>query len=139
GLSLGALVAARVGFTAPALVSKLTLIATSADAEAPESKRQLETTANRIERAGRITDDLACAWLELVFLSPTFFSAHPQTVAALKAIMQGNPVDGSVQAIRAVARRAPIRSALSGIRCPTLVIQAEQDKAHPLEDGDNLA
>ena len=132
GLSLGGITGMWLGVHAPDRLQRLVLANTAARIGPPENWNA------RIEkvRAGGIAA-ISQAVLERWF-TPAFASAHPDTIGAMRQMMERQPADGYIACCTAV-RDMDQRDAIAAIGAPTLVIAGTHDIATPAADGRFLA
>ncbi|GAC1605528.1 MAG: 3-oxoadipate enol-lactonase [Myxococcales bacterium] len=128
GLSMGGFVGMRLAARTPALVRSLILLETAADAEPFWSKPRYALLALAARTLGmpRVVGEVMKAMFGRSFLAdPARAGARDEMRARLLA----NGLDDSLRALRAVTDRAPIEGELSAIRCPTLVLSGDEDRA----------
>jgi 3-oxoadipate enol-lactonase len=130
GVSLGGMIAMELALAAPARISALALICTSAvmDAAAWNDRIML------IRRAGMASiADLAMGR----FLSPAFIAAHPDIAATVRRqLLAMDPAGyaGCGAAIRDMA----VAALLSRLACPILVVTGTRDTSTPLAGHGDL-
>ena len=129
GLSMGGMVAMRLALVAPKRVTTLALLDTSAESERGSKRLQFRLMAEILRSMGPLSV-LLTAVSKLMF-GPTTLRTQPALVAQqIEAIRQ---VDRRAIyfAVRAVTERPPVGHRLAQIRCPTLVVVGEEDRATP--------
>lgn len=127
GLSIGGMAGIWLGANAPERLNTLTLMCTSA--YAPPASRWHERVA--AVRAAGSTDTIADAVVGGWF-TPAWSAAHPDVVAAHRAMIAATDPDGYCGCCEAIADM-DLRALLPSVSVPTLVISAEQDLALPPE------
>jgi pimeloyl-ACP methyl ester carboxylesterase len=135
GLSMGGYVALEAMRQAPARVTHLALLDTSARPDTPE---QSQKRRDFIELAGRgrflgVTDAL------LPLLVHPSRLADDELVAVVKAMAKSVGKDAFVRQERAIMSRADGRPLLPRITCPTLVLCGRQDALTPLALHEEIA
>lgn len=129
GLSLGGITAMWMGVNAPSRVQGLVLAATAARIGSPE------TWTARIDqvRAGgteAIADTVMARWF-----TEEFRRTKPPIVATYRRMLTSTSRDGYIGCCAAL-RGGDLRSVISRIAVPTLVIAGSADPATPPADGD---
>ena len=120
GLSMGGAVAQQLAITAPARVTTLTLISTSARFGEPETWLR-RAAAVRAEGTAMIADALEGRWL-----SPSYCAQHPAVLAGLRTMVLNADREGYAACAEALARW-DARAQLDKISAPTLVIGGADD------------
>ena len=135
GHSMGGMVAQLAARQAPARITALALLGTSARADTPELVR-LRTEACEHFAAGRMDE---------VLRANVSFAFHPDSasdaalVARYVAIVRRAGAAQLIAQNRAVMARDDNRPHLGAIRCPTLVLCGEADALTPPEVGQEIA
>lgn len=127
GVSIGGMVGIWLGANAADRLRSLVLICTSA--YAPPASRWLDR-AVAVRSAGTtevIADAVVSGWF-----TPAWAQAHPQAVAAHRAMIAGTDPEGYCGCCEALATM-DLRDRLPSVAVPTLVIGALQDLALPVE------
>jgi len=127
GLSIGGMAGIWLGANAPDRLERLVLMCTSS--YAPPASRWMERVAT--VRSAGTTEAIADAVVERWF-TPAFSAAHPETVAAHRAMIAATDPEGYCGCCEAIAAM-DLRDALPTIIVPTLVISAVEDQALPSE------
>lgn len=132
GLSLGGATAMWVAANAPERLDRLVLACTSATFGDPEP--WLERAA-LVRESGLepIADTILANWF-----TPSFAGAHREVVGHFRGLLTGTPREQYALCCEAIARW-DFRDRLSGIRTPTLVIAAADDRSTPPEHAELLA
>lgn len=127
GVSIGGMVGIWLGANAAQRLDRLVLICTSA--YAPPASRWLDRAA-AVRAAGTtevIADGVVAGWF-----TPEWAQAHPEAVAAHRAMIVSTDPEGYCGCCEALAAM-DLRDDLPSISAPTLVIGALQDLALPPE------
>lgn len=127
GVSIGGMVGMWLAANASARLDRLVLLCTSA--YAPPASRWLDRAA-AVRSAGStdvIADAVVAGWF-----TPMWAQAHPDAVAVHRAMIVGTDPEGYSGCCEALAAM-DLRSDLSRITTPTLVIGGLQDPALPPE------
>jgi 3-oxoadipate enol-lactonase len=127
GLSIGGMAGIWLAANAGDRLERMVLICTSA--HAPPASRWLERAA--AVRAAGTTEVIADAVVERWF-TPSWTAAHPDAVAAHRAMIAATNADGYCGCCVAISTM-DLRDALPNITVPTLVIGATDDQALPNE------
>jgi 3-oxoadipate enol-lactonase len=133
GLSIGGMVGIWLAANAPERIERLALICTAAHLPPPERWAE---RAEAVERAGTVevvADGVLARWL-----TAAFASAHPETVAWLRAMLVATSPAGYAACCRAI-ERMDLRAELPRIQAPTLVVAGDQDRSTPPEHGERIA
>lgn len=135
GLSMGGYVALEIMRQAPARVSRLALLDTSAR---PDTAEQSERRGAFIDLAERgrfmsVTDAL------LPMLVHSSRTGEAGLVATIKSMARNVGKDAFARQQRAIISRADSRAMLQDIACPTLVLCGRQDALTPLERHEEIA
>ena len=123
GLSIGGMAGIWLGAHAPQRLDRLVLMCTSA--HAPPASRWYERVA-AVHAAGT-TAVIADAVVERWF-TPAWSAAHPERVAAHRAMIAATDPDGYSACCEAIAEM-DLREELPQVAVPTLVISAAEDLA----------
>lgn len=127
GLSIGGMAGIWLGANVPERLERLVLICTSA--YAPPESRWMER-ADAV-RAAATTAVIADAVVERWF-TPGWAAAHPDAVAAHRAMIVATDPEGYAGCCEAIAAM-DLRGALPLVAVPTLVIGGVEDEALPPE------
>jgi len=130
GLSLGGLTGMWLARNAPGRIDRLVL----SSAHIPPA--EMWTERARVVRAdgtAEIAEAVVGRWF-----TPMFAEAHPDVVAAYRAMVASTPPEGYASCAEAVGAW-DFRSELAKISAPTLVIAGAEDPATPPEHGRYLA
>jgi 3-oxoadipate enol-lactonase len=127
GLSIGGMAGIWLAANAPERLERLVLMCTSA--YAPPASRWHERAA--AVRAAGTTETIADAVVERWF-TPAWAAAHPQEIAAHRAMIAATDPDGYCGCCEAIAAM-DLRQELLRVSVPTLVVSAADDLALPTE------
>ena len=133
GISIGGMVGMWLAAHAPERIDRLVLLCTAARLPPPEA---WEERAGAVLRAGTtevVADAVVARWL-----TPEFASAHPQTLATLRAMLAATSPEGYAGCCRAI-ERMDLRADLPRIQARTLVVAGAQDPSTPPEHGEAIA
>jgi 3-oxoadipate enol-lactonase len=133
GVSIGGMVGQWLAAHAPERVDRLVLLCTSAHLPPPEPWLERARVVTESGTVGVIAEAVVSRWL-----TPAFAGAHPDQVAALRAMLAAQPVAGYAACCAALAAMDQ-RKDLGSIAAPTLVIGGAQDLAIPNEHQHALA
>lgn len=129
GHSMGGYIAFEIMRQAPQRVAKLALLCTSARPDTPEA------SARRRQQMQMAREDRLHEVLDMIF--PSFVHPARVTDAALRSLVHAMGDDvgaaGFINNQTAIIDRPDSRPGLAAIRCPTLVLTAEQDVLLPKE------
>jgi pimeloyl-ACP methyl ester carboxylesterase len=135
GLSMGGYVALEMLRQAPARITHLALLDTSARADTPEQSKRRDDLIAMSER-GRfmgVTDTLLP-----VLIHKSRLEDQP-LVATVKAMARNVGRDAFVREQRAIQSRPDSRPHLGAIQCPTLILCGRDDMLTPLALHEELA
>ncbi len=135
GLSMGGYIALTIAREAPARVSKLALLDTSARPETPEqSERRKPQTA--LAQDGRFAEVPALQF-------PVFVHRNRQHDEALKRRVRVMAEETGAEAFlrqqKAIMTRPDMRPLLASIACPTLVLVGDGDELTPPQLSEEIA
>ena len=130
GLSQGGMTALRVAFFHPLRVSAMVVMSSSADPEERWNRVKYLAMATSVRFIG-LTDLVANAVAPLMF-SEGFLRARPEVIAEHKARWRAMDRMSAYGGTHAVAMRSDAAPMLRDIRCPTLVVAGEHDRAQPV-------
>ncbi len=136
GLSMGGYVALALWKSAPARCSHLLLIDTRAGADTEKGRQSREDTAQIALVNG--VDAVAQQMIPRL-LSEFTVQHNPATVAAVRAMINGNTPYGIASASRGMALRPDSTPLLPEIDIPTLVCVGEQDIITNIEEAQHMA
>lgn len=128
GLSMGGYVAMEFQRRHSQRMRAMVLCDTRAAADAPEAAANRIALADRVEREG--TQGVVQS-MRPKLLAASTLEKKPGLVAMLERMMAENPPQGIAAASRGMAQRADMRSGLTEIRQPTLVVVGAQDAISP--------
>ena len=137
GLSMGGYVALEFVRQWRSRVRGLVLMATRADADAPEVRRGRDAAAATARERG--ASAIADAMLPKM-LAPATLGRLPDVAEGLRALMSSTPVAGMVGALAAMRDREgsePLLPTLAGI--PTLIVAGEADALIPPDQARAMA
>ncbi|MEU4531205.1 3-oxoadipate enol-lactonase [Micromonospora ureilytica] len=126
GLSLGGMVGMWLATHAPERVRRLALLCTSASLGPPEQWRERAATV-RADGLPAIADAVVGRWF-----TPAFAAAHPEVVAAHRAMLTATSSAGYAACCEAIAAM-DLRPDLDRVTAPTLVVAGADDPATPVE------
>jgi 3-oxoadipate enol-lactonase len=132
GLSMGGITAMWLAIHHPERIDRLVLSNTAA---------WIGPASNWTDRAAAVERDGVASIAAAVvakWLTPGYAAAHPDQVASLQAMLGAMPAAGYAANCLAV-RDSDLRTAVGGIRAPTLVISGSGDLPTPPADGRFLA
>ena len=128
GLSLGGITGMWLGIHAPGRLQRLVLANTAALIGPPANwNARIENVRNGGVAA--ISPAVMQRWF-----TAEFIAEQPETLAAMKRMMDRQPADGYIACCAAV-RDMDQRDSISAIAAPTLVIAGTHDIATPAADG----
>lgn len=132
GLSLGGMIGMWLGVNAPERIHRLVLANTAARIGPPAT---WDARIAAVEQGGlvAVADGVLGRWF-----TPGFRAAQPGEVERARGMLLATPPAGYAAACGAI-RDMDQRSAVAGIRAPTLVIAGASDEATPPADGRFLA
>ncbi|HWE97759.1 MAG TPA: alpha/beta fold hydrolase [Tepidisphaeraceae bacterium] len=129
GTSMGGYVALNFARKYPTDLRGLVLVDTKAEADNPE---QRENRNKMIEVARTMGAKAVADAMSGKMLSPETFDHRPETVQALRAMMEACPVETIVHALTALRDRPDMSDALPSVCVPTLILVGEEDAITPL-------
>jgi 3-oxoadipate enol-lactonase len=132
GLSMGGITAMWFAIHYPERVDRLVLSNTAAWI-GPASNWTERAAAVERDGVGSIAAAVVARWL-----TPAYAATHPDHVASLEAMLGAMPAAGYAANCLAV-RDSDLRTVISAIRAPTLVISGGADLPTPPADGRFLA
>ncbi|MDE3131650.1 MAG: 3-oxoadipate enol-lactonase, partial [Acidobacteriota bacterium] len=127
GLSIGGMAGIWLGANAPARIERLVLMCTSAYAPPASRWRERVAAVRAAGTTATIADAVVARWF-----TPDWALAHPDAVAAHRAMIAGTDPDGYCACCEAIADM-DLRAELPRIAAPTLVIGGADDLALPPE------
>jgi len=128
GLSMGGYAAFAVMRAAPARITRLALLDTSARADTPE-RRRLRLELNDLVRAGRFAEVPPMLLPTLVHPARHRDRELAETILSMASAVGA---DGFLRQQAAIMSRPDSRPGLGAIACPTLVLCGRQDERTPL-------
>jgi 3-oxoadipate enol-lactonase len=132
GLSLGGMVGMWMGINHPERIDRLMLCCTAARMMRPD---------DYAARAGQVREHGMASVVEAVlarWFTSDFAGRQPETVEWVRAILLASPAEGYAGACEALAAM-DLRSGLSRINRPTLVIAGAEDQATPVPQSREIA
>ncbi|MFI5361008.1 MAG: alpha/beta fold hydrolase [Elusimicrobiota bacterium] len=129
GLSMGGYAALRAVEKKPARVKALVLCDTRAEADANENKIKRAAAVDFVRAHG--TAPFLDPFLN-DSLAPKTKTEKPKAVEFLRSVALRSSPEAVMAALAALAARADMTAALSGIKVPTAVFVGSQDKITPL-------
>lgn len=135
GLSMGGYLAFEIMRRAPARVTHLALLDTSARADTPE-RRQNRSDLIRLAKTGEfrgVTPRLLPQWVHPENMK------NPELVETVTAMTQRVGRDAFIRQQTAIMNRPDSRPGLAQIQVPTLVLCGRQDLATPVEFAREIA
>jgi pimeloyl-ACP methyl ester carboxylesterase len=135
GLSMGGYIALEIMRQAPARVSKLALLDTSARPETPEQTERRKTLIALAEK-GRMREIMDVLWLVMVDPSRLKESALR---AEMDKMAEETGTEAFIRQQRAIIGRADSRPTLGAIACPTLMIVGASDQLTPPAHAEEIA
>ncbi len=132
GLSMGGFVGMRLAARRPELVRSLVLIDTAADREPPRNAAKYARLCAATRLLG-VVDPIADRVMPVMF-GDSFLSdpARAELRATWRARLRSNR-RSIVRAVQGVIHRQGVFHELGRIRCPTLVLHGEEDRAIAME------
>jgi len=132
GVSLGGMIAMRLGIDAPDRVDRLVLCCTSARLGPPSMwEDRIRTVRERGTEA--LADAVVARWF-----TPAWAAAHPDRVRRLREMIATTPDEGYAGCCAAI-RDMDLEPELGRISAPTLVIAGADDPATPPDHGARIA
>lgn len=131
GLSIGGMVGMWVASAVPERIERLVLCCTSALLGPPEMWDERAAVA-RESGVGALVDGVSEAWF-----TPDFRSRDPEAVERVARMVRETPAEGYAGCCEAI-RDMDLRSRLSSIRAPTLVIAGAEDPRTPPKHGERI-
>ena len=135
GVSMGGYLCFEIIRRVPERVTRLALIATSAEPEEPDVTKRRLYMMKQVERHGHLA-----TWLEYYphFLHPDGCNDEAVIDALLKQAFEVG-TEACMQHHRAMINRAGYHDLLSKITCPTLIVAGRQDPATPVAVHETMA
>lgn len=127
GISIGGMVGMWLAAHAPERVDRLVLICTSAHMPPASAWQERASAVLRARSIEPIADAVVDRWL-----TSDFAAAHPEVRADLRAMLVASSPEGYAWCCGAI-EHMDLRSDLSRIEAPTLVISGSDDQATPVE------
>lgn len=135
GLSMGGYIAFEIMRQAPARVTKLALLDTSARPEAPEQTERRKKLIALAEK-GRMREIMDVLWLVIVDPSRLKDSALR---APMDQMAEETGTEAFIRQQRAIIGRADSRPMLGAIKCPTIMIVGASDQLTPPAHAEEIA
>ncbi len=132
GLSIGGQVGMWIAANAPERVDRLVLCCTSPRFEPPEAWAARAATV-RADGVAAVADAVVARWF-----TPAFAGEFPELVHEMRDMIAGTPAEGYA-ACCGVVERTDLRTSLTSIEAPTLVIAGADDPAAPPEQSERIA
>lgn len=137
GLSWGGMVGLRAALRSPDRIEGLVLFDTNANAESRDKLPRYRALAFLARRFGALP--MLLDRMEPIFFSPRTRAERPEIVRDFRTRLSAMDPASIGHAVDAVEfRRADIRSQLSRIRCPTLVVCGVDDVATPVSCSEDI-
>ena len=133
GLSMGGYVTFAFYRKYPERVAALILTSTRAGADSPEGKAGRDKAAATAQEKG--VGAIAEAMLPKM-LAPKTYSANPDLVARIKAIMESTPLDGVLGDLAGLRDRPDSTPTLAQIDKPTLILHGADDQLIPPSEAE---
>lgn len=124
GLSLGGMTTLRLAARDPGRVDRLVVLCSAARLE-PASAWTDRAATVRAGGIGAVAEAVVARWF-----TPEHLAAHPDTGAAIEAMIASTPPEGYAACCEAIAAM-DLRDDLGAITAPTLAIAAADDPATP--------
>ncbi len=136
GLSMGGFVGLRVAARRPELLRTLVLLDSSAEPESnPKKYRRLNTVVRLFGVIGAVQKRV----LPVIFGRSTLEDPERAAVVQFWTDWLKNLPRDVTAAVQGVIMRAPVVDELAHIRCPTLIVVGEEDKATPPHKSERMA
>lgn len=133
GVSIGGMVGQWLAAHAPERIDRLVLLCTSAYVGPPDPWLDRARAVREAGTVEVVADAVVDRWL-----TPSYAAAHPETRAALRAMLAAQPVEGYAACCAALAELDE-RADAAAIKAPTLVVGGAQDAAIPPDHQERLA
>jgi pimeloyl-ACP methyl ester carboxylesterase len=141
GLSVGGMWGAQLALDNPERVKALVLMDTFVGVEPAASQARYFAMLDAVERAGAMPPALV-EQIVPIFFAPESVAQNREPVRALRQtlLQVGKERASSIVALgRAIFSRASVLERMSEIRCPTLVVVGQQDRARPVHEAETMA
>lgn len=138
GMSIGGMMAVRLGIQREDLLRSLVLVDTSADAEPPDSAELYRGFQANIAASDGISEELARSTLP-IFYGPGFMERQPDALEVHVDRETKMPAEPVIEGLRALINRDSVVDRLAEVHVPTLVIHGELDSAIPMARAEELA
>jgi 3-oxoadipate enol-lactonase len=125
GLSIGGMVGQWLAANHPERIDRLVLMTTTAHMSLPDAYAERAATVREAGTTEVVADAVLSRWF-----TPHWIPSHLETVAELREMICGTPVEGYAGCCEAIATM-DLRGALPSIAAPTLVIGGADDPAVP--------
>ena len=132
GVSLGGMIAMRLGIDAPERVDRLVLCCTSARL-GPPSAWEDRIRLVRAQGTEALADTVVARWF-----TPAWAAANPERVRRLREMIASTPDEGYAGCCAAI-QHMDLHDELPRISAPTLVIAGADDPATPPDHGARIA
>jgi 3-oxoadipate enol-lactonase len=133
GVSLGGMVGLWLAANAPRRIERLVCICSSAHLPPAEAWAARAASVRAAASVAVVADAVIARWF-----TPAYATAHADAVAPIREMLERSPPEGYAACCEAIGA-LDLRSELSLIAAPTLVIAAEQDAATPPEHSRLIA
>jgi 3-oxoadipate enol-lactonase len=133
GVSLGGMVGLWLAANAPERIDRLVCICSSAHLPPAAAWAQRAASVRAAATVAVVADAVIGRWF-----TPAYATAHADAVAPLREMLEHSPPEGYAACCEAIGA-LDLRSELSRIVAPTLVIAAEGDTATPPEHSRLIA
>ena len=135
GLSMGGYIAFALWRRHPERVQALILADTRAEPDSPQAKASRDTAIAGVQQRGAA----AYAREMLPRLLGSSSLVNPQIAERAFRIMASQPVQGTVEALKALRDRPDSRSTLPAISVPALVLVGQEDALTPPSEAEAMA
>lgn len=136
GHSLGGYVAMAFCRMFTERVSKLALVCSRLAADTPETAKNRENLADRLERDGRI-DDVIDSYLPKLF-APETVEGRPEIVERAREIAQRNNPRGAAAMLRGMAMRVDSYDIAQELEMPVLIVAGGADQVVGLAEAQEM-
>jgi 3-oxoadipate enol-lactonase len=133
GVSLGGMVGLWLAATAPLRIERLIACCTSAHPGSPAAWAERAAVVTASQSTSPIAEAVVARWV-----TRAYAARHPEVVSELRNMLVDSPPRGYA-ACCGVLERLDLRSRLTHVCAPTLVISSEQDEAIPPTHGREIA
>lgn len=131
GLSMGGYVAFEFLRQFPNRVGALGLFATRVKPDSDQARENRFKSIEAIQKFGLPPFTKKAIKSQL---GPSTQQTHPELITDLLEIMNTTPVEGAVEALKAMASRNDSSDSLAGVKVPALIIAGEEDSICPADE-----